>query len=158
MPEYELDNIDRGILHLLQEDARNSTAADIADVVGVAPNTVRNRLTNLEDHDVIQGYYPHIDYERADYQLRVTFVCTVPISERATLAEQTLDIHGIVSVSEVLSGRQNLLVEGIADSSDELTRIASDLEALGITIEGEWFMKNTRLQPFDQFGLDATDE
>ncbi|SFC11463.1 transcriptional regulator, AsnC family [Halobiforma haloterrestris] len=158
MSSFELDDVDRGILHLLQEDARDNSPATIAEEVGVAPNTVRNRIERLEEHGVIEGYHPQIDYERAGYQLRVIFVCTVPISERRTFADEAFDIDGVVRVVEVLSGRENLAVEAVAEDSDGVTAIASDLEDLGCEIADEWFVKNERVQPFDHFGIDVTDE
>lgn len=158
MQSFELDDVDRGILHMLQEDARNNSASDIADEVGVAPNTVRNRINRLEEQGIIEGYYPHIDYERAGYQLRVIFVCTVPISDRRTFADDALATEGVVQVIEILSGRENLAVEAVGENSDDLTTIASQLEALGCEIGDEWFLKNTRAQPFDHFGIEAVEE
>ncbi|PSQ16368.1 transcriptional regulator, partial [Halobacteriales archaeon QS_8_69_26] len=52
---HDLDNIDRGILYMLQEDARNTTSADIADKTGVSASTIRNRLERLEGDGVIRG-------------------------------------------------------------------------------------------------------
>lgn len=157
MANYELDAVDRGILHLLQEDARNNTPAAIAEVVGVAPNTVRNRLERLEGEGIITGYHPHIDYERARYQLRVWFFCTVPISERTETADRLLTIDGVVRVAEILSGQHNLAAEVVAESSDDLTGIAAEIEGVGGRIENEMFVKNTRVQPFDHFGVAEAD-
>ncbi|PSP52404.1 hypothetical protein BRC67_04665 [Halobacteriales archaeon QH_3_68_24] len=70
----DLDNVDRGILYMLQEDARNTTSEDIADKTGVSASTIRNRLERLEDDGVIRGYHPEIDYEAANLPLRVMFV------------------------------------------------------------------------------------
>lgn len=156
--QQTLDGVDRGILHILQQDARNHTASDIADAVGVAPNTVRNRLGKLEENKIIEGYYPHIDYERAGYQLRVIFVCTVSVSTRRELAEKVLGVDGVVEVTEILSGTDNLTVEAVGRDSDELTAIASKLESIGLTIQKEKFVKKRRVQPFDQFGQDATED
>jgi DNA-binding Lrp family transcriptional regulator len=100
----ELDAVDRGILHMLQQDARNNRASDIADAVGVAPNTVRSRIERLEENGVIEGYHPHINYERAGFQLRDVFVATVPIGRREELAEPSLDVEGVIQVVEILSG------------------------------------------------------
>lgn len=50
---YELDEVDRGILYLLQKDARHNTNKEIGDAVGVSPGTVRNRIENLEEAGVI---------------------------------------------------------------------------------------------------------
>ncbi|WP_293026987.1 Lrp/AsnC family transcriptional regulator [Natronococcus sp.] len=67
MASEELDEVDRAILYLLQEDARFNSAADIAGKVDVTANTVRNRIQRLEERGIIRGYIPLIDYEQADY-------------------------------------------------------------------------------------------
>lgn len=154
MEHPELDEVDRGILHLLQKDARNNTASKIADAVGVAPNTVRNRMERLEDQGILQGYYPKLDYEEAGYQLRVIFVCTVSVSDRHNIVNKALDIKGVIHVSETLSGRNNVIIEVVGEDSDDLTTIATQIEQLGCTIEEEWFMKNSKIQPFDHFRTD----
>ena len=157
MGPSEIDDVDRGILHMLQRDARNHSASVIADEVGVAPNTVRNRIERLEDAGVIRGYHPQIDYERAGFQLRVIFVCTARVSERGDLADRVLEVEGVVDVTEVLSGTENILAETVSDSSEDLTRIASELEALGLDIRDERFVKNSRVQPFDSFGVEEVE-
>ncbi|WP_247728643.1 winged helix-turn-helix transcriptional regulator [Halovivax limisalsi] len=40
--------MDKGIIHLLQKDARNNTTTDIAEAVDVSPRTVSNRISQLE--------------------------------------------------------------------------------------------------------------
>jgi len=62
MSSTPLDEVDRGILFVLQQDARNTTIAEIADEVEVSSSTVRNRIDRLEDEGVIEGYYPKINY------------------------------------------------------------------------------------------------
>lgn len=158
MNPIDLDEVDRGILQLLQEAARNNVASTIADEVDVAPNTVRNRIERLEEAGVIQGYHPHIDYEEAGYQLHVVFVCTVPVSKRAELADKALGIEGVVEVTEILSGHQNLAVEVVGDGSDDITTIAKQLEEFEIEIQDEQFLKNVRTQPFDHFGVAAVED
>ncbi len=150
----ELDQIDRGILHILQEDARNHVASELADVLNIAPNTVRNRIERMEAGGVIQGYHPLIDYEAAGFQLHVVFICTVPISERADKAEQAMAVPGVIEVTEVLSGTNNLTVEVVATDGDDITQIAERLEGAGVTIQDERFLKNVRAQPYNPFGAD----
>ncbi|SDR42751.1 Lrp/AsnC family transcriptional regulator [Natronobacterium texcoconense] len=152
MDSLTLDDVDRGILHMLQQDARNHSPAAIAEEVDVAPNTVRNRIERLEEHGVIEGYNPHINYERAGFQLHVLFVCTVPVSDRHALAEQALEIEGVVRVIEALSGSENLILEAVGEDSDDITGIATQLEDVGCTIRDEQFLKEMHVQPFDHFG------
>jgi Lrp/AsnC family transcriptional regulator, leucine-responsive regulatory protein len=55
-----MDEIDRGILSILQEDARTSNA-EIARQVGMAPSAIFERIRKLEERGVIQGYTARID-------------------------------------------------------------------------------------------------
>lgn len=158
MSPLDLDDVDRGILHMLQLDARNHSAAAIADEVGVAPNTVRNRIERLEEAGVIRGYHPEIDYERAGFQLRVILVCSSSIRKRGELAEQALRIEGVIDVIEILSGERNLAVEAVAETTEDLSKVATDLEELGLTIHDERFLKSRRPQPFNHFGREVVEE
>lgn len=147
----ELDNIDRGILHELQLDARNRTAQEIADKVDVSASTVRNRIDELETRGVIEGYHPKIDYEAASLPLQVLFVCTAPPSERAAMVEQILDVRGVVDVRETLTGSRNLFVEAVGTGTSDTVRITDALHEAGIAIESSEIIRNHRVQPFNHF-------
>ncbi|WP_435157178.1 Lrp/AsnC family transcriptional regulator [Haladaptatus sp. DFWS20] len=62
----------------------------------MSPNTVRNRIDQLETEGIIRGYHPEIDYEAAILPLRVLFVCTAPPTERSDLADSVIDVQGVV--------------------------------------------------------------
>ena len=47
MASDELDNVDKGILYLLQQNARTNTTTTLGERVGVSSNTVGNRITKL---------------------------------------------------------------------------------------------------------------
>lgn len=130
-PEYTpLDEVDRAILQLLQRDARNLTAVDISERVDVSDGTVRNHIDGLEDKNIIEGYAPMIDYERADYQLQIRITCTAPIVEREELAQDALEIEGVVEVHEIMTGRLNVEVKAVAPEHDDLTRVARSLDEM----------------------------
>lgn len=69
MTDSGLDDIDRTILRVLQEDARHNTNAAISDRLDVTASTVSKRPGRLESDGIIRGYYSDIDYERAGYPL-----------------------------------------------------------------------------------------
>jgi DNA-binding Lrp family transcriptional regulator len=48
-----LDDVDRGILQLLQRDTRNATAVEMGAQIGVSDGTVRNRIAKLEREGII---------------------------------------------------------------------------------------------------------
>lgn len=58
MSESPLDDVDRAILHPLQQDARTLTPVDTAERLPVSDGTVRNRLARLEERGVVTGYVP----------------------------------------------------------------------------------------------------
>jgi DNA-binding Lrp family transcriptional regulator len=48
MVSEEIDDTDKGIIYLLQQDARRRTVADISEQVGVSSSTVTNRIDRPE--------------------------------------------------------------------------------------------------------------
>ncbi|QSW97904.1 Lrp/AsnC family transcriptional regulator [Haloterrigena alkaliphila] len=154
---FELDDIDRGILHRLQEDARHTTATDIADDVGVTANTVRNRIQRLEDEGIVAGYVPLIDYERTEKSLHVVVECSVPIHERGEQAASALEIDGVVAVRELMTGHRNLRVDIVAEDTDQITAAVSRLQRAGLEVEVEELLKAEYRQPFNHFGTDAVE-
>lgn len=154
----ELDDIDRGILYLLQREARNTTAQEIADVVGVSSSTVRNRIGQLESEGVIRGYHPEIDYEAANLPLRVLFICTAPARERSELTEKVLGVKGVIDLREMMTGRRNVHVEVVGTSTSDITRITDAIHELGLEIESTELIKQRRMQPFNHFHFHGTEE
>lgn len=153
---HALDAVDRGILFALQRDARNVTHEEIGKEVGVAPSTVRNRIARLEGAGVIEGYAPRLDYERAGFSLRIQFTCTAPSSDRAALAEGTLDVDGVINVREMLTSERNLFVEAIAVDTTDLAGIAEALSDRGLTVHESEIIASSHSQPFNYFGYDES--
>ncbi|WP_331234813.1 Lrp/AsnC family transcriptional regulator [Natronorarus salvus] len=147
----ELDDVDRGILHMLQLEARETTAQEIADTVGVSPSTIRNRIDQLETDGVIRGYHPEIDYEEANLPLQILFICSAPATERSELAEDVMEVHGVVDLRELMTGRRNLHIDVVGTSTKDITRITNAIHELGLQIESSEFLQQRRRQPFNHF-------
>ncbi|WP_132058362.1 Lrp/AsnC family transcriptional regulator [Halorussus amylolyticus] len=154
----DLDDVDRSILYLLQTDARNTTAQEIADQVGVSASTVRNRIDTLETDGIIQGYHPEIDYEAANLPLQVSFVVTVPPTELTDYSEQVRGIQGVIDVREMLTGRRNIHVDVVGTSTRDITRITDAIHDIGAEIESSEMMRRRHVQPFNHFFLQGTDD
>lgn len=158
MNPSELDATDRAILHLLQQDARSATNADIAEDVGVSATTVRNRIRDMEESGVVNGYAPNIDYDEAGFELHVLYYCDVADDADAAgddPAESVIEMDGVVHVREMLTGRQDLLVEAVGTSTDDVDRITDELEANGLRVTDSNVVDEEYWQPFDHFGEDA---
>jgi len=63
-----VDDIDRKIIRLLQEDARKSFNK-ISESLGIAVGTAYNRVKNMEDHGILKGYTVMLDSAKLGYGL-----------------------------------------------------------------------------------------
>ncbi|WP_129114768.1 Lrp/AsnC family transcriptional regulator [Halegenticoccus tardaugens] len=149
-----LDELDRYIIHSLQLDARNTPAREIAEAMDVSPSTVRNRIHRLEEEGYVRGYHLDIDYERAGFQLYTLIICTAPIPDRERLAQEAVEVPGVVSVREIMTGAGNVHIVAVGTDSDDLSRIGQDLNALGFEIVDEDIVRNEYSHPYHGFAGD----
>ena len=157
-PEYDIDDLDRQIIHALQGDARHTSASEIAESFDVSARTVRNRITNLEEAGIISGYDVDVDYEAAGYQLHTLILCTAPIHEREEIARRALDVDGVVAVQEVMTGADNVHVEVVGTDSNDLSRIGRELNDVGLEVSDEDLIRNEYTRPFHRFRAETVDE
>jgi len=155
MKSVSLDEVDRGILFTLQRDARNTTIADIAEEVDVSASTVRNRIEHMEETGVIEGYYPKINYELANFPLHVLFVCSAPADRREELAAGALDSHGVVDIREMLTNTRNIYVEVVAVDTGDLTQITNELATMGFEVVSSEIITNHYTRPWAKFEFET---
>jgi len=150
-----IDEADGAILHALQEDARNTSSSDIAERTGTSDSTVRKRIQRLESAGIIKGYSAEVDYDESGYPLRMLLYCTASIPERGELVPEILGIDGVVSVQELVTGEQNLLVTAVGESDDDITPVAQALLELGLTVADEVLVRSHETTPFGEFDPDS---
>jgi DNA-binding Lrp family transcriptional regulator len=151
MAEDDIDDVDRAILYALQEDARNMSSGDIAERTGTSDSTVRKRIRRLESAGVIKGYSADVDYQSSGYPLRMLLYCTASIAERGELIEDILELDGVVSVQELVTGEQNLLVTAVGESDSDITPVAQELLDMGLTVADEVLVRSHETTPFGEF-------
>lgn len=154
----ELDDTDKGILFLLQRDARNATTQEMAEKVGVSASTVRNRIERLEEAGIVRGYYPDVDYDEAGLQLHIVFICSAPASARGRTAKAAYEVKGVVTVTEVLNGTDNVHVEAVGTETDDIARINDELSDAGFEVLNSKIVKSKYVQPFDHFGENVVED
>ena len=151
MNAEEIDDVDRAILYALQEDARNASSGDIAERAGTSDSTVRKRIQRLESDGVIKGYSASVDYQKSGYPLRMLLFCTASIPERGDLVPDILAIDGVVSVQELVTGDENLLVTAVGETDTDITPVAQELLEMGLTVADEVLVRSHETTPFGQF-------
>lgn len=154
----DLDELDYGILQLLQTDARGQSPVKMAERLPVTDQTIRNRIENMEESGVIEGYVPLINYEKAEFPIRLQFTCTAPVQKREELANEALEISHVVRVEEMLSAQENIRVLAVTNTSEDINDLAEKLDDLGLAIEREQLMRRAYVRPFNHFGTEFLDE
>jgi len=151
MSEGNIDDVDEAILYALQEDARNMSSGEIAERTGTSDSTVRKRIQRLESKGVIKDYGAEVDYQRSGYPLRMLLFCTASIPERGDLVPEILAIDSVVSVQELVTGEQNLLVTAVGESDSDITPVAQELLEMGLTVADEVLVRSHERIPFGEF-------
>jgi len=151
MGKTDIDDVDKAVLRALQEDARNMSSGDIAERTGTSDSTVRKRIQQLEANEIIKGYSAEVDYQRSGYPLRMLLFCTAAIPDRSSHVPEILDIDGVVSVQELVTGEQNLLVTAVGETDDDITPVAQKLLDMGLTVADEVLVRSHETTPFGEF-------
>jgi DNA-binding Lrp family transcriptional regulator len=93
-----LDEKDRAILLLLQQDAR-LTNAELARRVDLSPTGLQKRLKKLEENGLIRGYVTLVDHEAVGYDL----LCFVQV----TLMRH--DLHDVSAFRQQIGALDEIL-------------------------------------------------
>ena len=120
-----IDEIDRQILAILQDNARIANA-EIARQVGMAPSAVLERIRKLEERGVIQGYHASICPDA--YGLALTAYVFVRADERAGAPNTAHRMAEIAEVQEVhhVAGEDCFLAKVRVRGPRELGRLLQD--------------------------------
>lgn len=149
---HRTDEIDKRILYYLALDARNTATSDIADEMDVTPATIRNRIEQLEEAGILQGYLADIDYQSIDGFVTYHFSCTANIPDRSRLAQSVREVSGVIKVRELMAGSANLLITAVGADNDDINQIASELADLGLQIEDQSVIEGEYHSPYSPFG------
>ena len=149
-----LDEVERSILDRIQTDARNTTNAELSDAVDVSATTIGQRITDLEERGVILDYHAQIDYAQAGFPHHIMLCCTVDPAIRHETAADLVEEPGVVNVVELISGEENLLVEVVGRTRQEVVDAIIEIEGNGATVARTEMINDVWRQPFDDFGPD----
>ena len=152
--DESIDLIDKQILQLIQADAR-ATATELAAHADVSDSTVHSRIDRLEAEGVITGYHARIDHDQVGLSLHVLYSCTADIHEREACVEEILEISAVVNVVELLTGEENLLVQVVCSSDEDVAAVSKELRTIGVQIHDETLIRSNHSKPIDVLELET---
>lgn len=123
-----LDDIDRAILDLLQDNARRPLR-DIATSVGLTVAPVQRRIARLERVGVIEGYTIRVDQGRISGGIEA--MTELHFADDLDLAQIMEFVAQIPEVQEVLTlaGDPDALVRIRVEGVEDLRRVVSSLRS-----------------------------
>jgi Lrp/AsnC family leucine-responsive transcriptional regulator len=149
---HALDDIDRALVRLLQQDCKQSLGK-LGDAVGLSAPSVMERIRKLEAAGVVTGYHARIDAGRVG--IDITAFVGVQINYPKDV-ESFLDLlSGWPEIQEChhVTGQHTLLLKVRAQNTDHLERIISMLRGAGGVTRTETMVvlstatEHTRVEP-----------
>ena len=116
-----MDDLDRQLIGLLRQDARQSVAV-LASRLNVSRGTITNRIRKLEDEGVIVGYTIKLRPDSEPNDIRAWMSIAVEGNETRKVIASLLGEPGVASLHDT-NGRWDLLAELRASNLSELSRI-----------------------------------
>ncbi len=99
MLDYQIDDIDRKILRLLQDDAGMSAAA-IGEQIGLSQSPCWRRIQKLRDSGVIRGQSIDFDHKKLGFNVMVFVQVRLTAQGRRNLREFSESISSLPEVME----------------------------------------------------------
>ncbi|MEM2878189.1 MAG: Lrp/AsnC family transcriptional regulator [Candidatus Hadarchaeales archaeon] len=124
----EMDDVDRGILNLLQEDAKLPYAA-IAKRLGISPSGVHKRVRRLITAGVIKSFIVTIDPLISGKKLKAFIgISTLPgtcgeVISRLSRSPEVMEIHEV-------AGEHDLFVKIVTEDTVRLNDILHDMDRI----------------------------
>lgn len=115
---YQIDNVDRQILELLQKDAR-MPYLDIARKLVVSGGTIHQRIDKMKSHGIIKGNRIELDHKRLGRD--VTALLGLHLTSSKALKSTISKIEQLKEVLEVYytTGNYALLIKVTVRSIDD---------------------------------------
>ncbi len=109
---YTLDDIDKKILNILQQEARITTKS-IAESLGLTTTPIFERIRRLENHGIINKYVCLLDSKHIDRNLTVFISISIKNHGALQVGNFTKEMDAVPEVMEVyhIGGTYDFLVK-----------------------------------------------
>jgi len=114
----ELDETDRAILRILQEDAR-TPFSEVARRIDMSSATVHDRVNRMEEAGVIEGYHASVDPKTVGYGVSAFVGLRVEQGREEDALERLRDIDGVCEI-HLTTGEWDVILKLVAADTDSL--------------------------------------
>jgi Lrp/AsnC family transcriptional regulator for asnA, asnC and gidA len=117
MKKEQLDDIDKEIIKILQNNARTSYRK-IQEELKISIGTIHNRISKLKQNQIIEGYTLKLNNEKLGY--RLTFLIRIDIDGKHTekILKEISEIPEVCSVFHTTGEQSAALICRFRESED----------------------------------------
>ncbi len=119
-----MDRIDVEILNLLNENGR-ATATQISKSVNMSVPAVSERIKNLEESHVIEGYTAKVNRKKLGYGLLAFVFVDIALVEETDLFKRAISRLPEVLESHHIAGEHDLLLKVLVEDTESLESFIS---------------------------------
>ena len=120
----ELDETDREILRILQEDAR-TPFSEIARRIDMSSATVHDRVNRMKEEGVIAGYHAEVDPKALGYDVSAVIGFRVEQGSETEVLDRLSDVDGMQEI-HLTTGNWDVIAKVYASDADELRDLLFD--------------------------------
>ena len=117
----ELDNVDKGILSFLQDNARSSFVK-IARKIGVSEGTVHLRVRKLLEKGIIRGFYAIVNPEKVGLAIRAFIGLQAEPAMYEKILKKLAEMDSVYAIYDV-TGEYSALIDVKVRDKEELTKV-----------------------------------
>ncbi len=129
--ENKVDDINKKILHRLQENSRESFAS-IGRVVGLTPPAVAERVKKMEDLGLLEGYKARVNHLKMGYQLRAIVTIKAFMGKLKPFLEKVRSMKEVINCYRI-TGNENIIMEVVLLDQLHLEQFIDQLIQYGET-------------------------
>ncbi|MFB6251313.1 MAG: Lrp/AsnC family transcriptional regulator [Halobellus sp.] len=120
----QLDETNRSILRILQSDARKPFS-EIAREIEMSSATVHDRVGQLEDEEIIQGYHTKVDPRAVGYGTSAVVGLRIEQGEEDSAVNRLRNIEGVQEI-HLTTGEWDVVLRVYAEDTDHLRELMFD--------------------------------
>ncbi|MFC7324351.1 Lrp/AsnC family transcriptional regulator [Halorubrum rutilum] len=117
----ELDETDREILRILQEDAR-TPFSEVARRIDMSSATVHDRVGRMEEAGVIEGYHAEVDPKAVGFGVSAFVGLRVEQGREEDALERLREIDGVSEI-HLTTGEWDVMLRVVAADTDSLREL-----------------------------------
>ncbi|BFH73552.1 Lrp/AsnC family transcriptional regulator [Sulfurisphaera javensis] len=139
---YFLDDIDKKILKILQEDAR-TPFSKIAKMLNLSESTIHIRIKRLKENGVIKGFYVDVDPEKIGYNVIAFVLIKADPKKYEQILKKIYEFKEVYEIFDV-TGEYYALLKVRVKSREELATILDKIGNMeGVTSTYTMFVLRT---------------